>query len=183
VVGLGNPGHEYVVSRHNIGFVLVERLAARWCILLAPEAQVIAGKGRIGGVSVALIQPQTFMNRSGEALRAYLGPRFSGEMIVVHDDIDLPVGRLRIRRDGGAGGHRGVASIIEHLGPAFDRLKFGVGRPPAGIRVTDYVLAPVTGGALVDSGWGVERAVDALECWIVRGVERAMNRYNTGPIQ
>lgn len=179
VVGLGNPGREYVTSRHNVGFMVVERLAARWCIALVPAPGMLVGRGRIRGIQTVLAKPQTFMNRSGEALAALVGPPGSTTMMVVHDDIDLPARRLRIRQDGGAGGHRGVDSIIEHIGPDFDRMKIGVGRPTAGTSAADYVLAPMTAAELRAWDSVIERAADASEVWLAQGVERAMSRYNT----
>jgi peptidyl-tRNA hydrolase, PTH1 family len=179
VLGLGNPGPEHAASRHNIGFAVVDRLARRWCIALVPVPGMLIGRGRVCGVQTVLAQPRTFMNRSGEALVA-LGEAWDGRnMVVVHDDMDLPVGRLRIRHDGGAGGHRGVSSIIEHVGTAFDRLKVGVGRPTVGASATEHVLVPMTAEELNEWGSVIERANDALECWLAHGVERAMNRYNT----
>jgi PTH1 family peptidyl-tRNA hydrolase len=178
VVGLGNPGREYATSRHNIGFVVVERLAARWCIALAPEPGGLVGRGSICGIRTVLVKPQTFMNRSGEAVAMLAEFKGGAAVMVVHDDLDLPPHRLRIRHDGGAGGHRGLLSIIEHIGVDFDRLKIGVGRPPEGLSAADHVLRPMT---VVELGaWDsvIERANDALECWLAQGVDQAMTRYS-----
>lgn len=178
MVGLGNPGREYAASRHNIGFAVLERLAARWCIALVPEPGRLVGRGVICGIRTVLVEPQTFMNRSGEAVAMLAELQGGAAVMVVHDDLDLPATRLRVRHDGGAGGHRGVLSIMEHLGTNFDRLKVGVGRPPSGRAAADYVLKPMAKAEL--SAWDdvIERANDALECWLAHGVDQAMTLYN-----
>ena len=148
VVGLGNPGARYADTRHNVGFAVVERVAARAGVGLSGERfSGRFGLGRVAGQDVGLLLPMTFMNRSGEALAAAL-EAFSqldpaADLLVVFDDLDLPFGRLRMRRFGGAGGHRGMEDLIRALGHGeFPRLRFGVGRPPAGLDPVDWVLSP-----------------------------------------
>jgi PTH1 family peptidyl-tRNA hydrolase len=148
IVGLGNPGRRYHRSRHNIGFDVVDALARRHGIAIQrDEAFAVCGVGRIGQHAVLLAKPRTYMNASGEAVaplvRRYIQP---GErLLVVHDDIDLPLGRLQCKRQGGDAGHRGVRSIIQCLqSEAFFRLRLGIGRPAHREEVIDYVLSPFT---------------------------------------
>lgn len=178
VVGLGNPGPRYANTRHNLGFMVVDRLATRWNIPLCQEQpELRVGSGTMAGQTAMLVQPQRYMNMSGEALSTL--PELRAEdLVVVYDDLDLSVGRLRLRRDGGAGGHRGIASIVDVLGPMFDRLKVGIGRPLDGVEAADYVLQPLTADELQEFEEPIERASDAVECIVTEGVERAMNRFN-----
>jgi PTH1 family peptidyl-tRNA hydrolase len=185
VAGLGNPGPVYVRTRHNVGFAVVERLAAGGSAAFAPgayESQVALVTW--SSVSVLLLKPETFMNRSGAAVAAWL-TRLGlppARLVVVHDDLDLPVGWLRIVAAAGAGGHRGVGSIQETLGTAdFPRVRIGIGRPEAGEDAVDRVLAdfaPEEAAALTDA---VARAVDAVRSLILEGPAPAMNRFNVRP--
>ena len=178
IVGLGNPGADYAATRHNAGFLVVDNLARRWHIALRRAGTALrAGGGRVGDHAVTLAEPQTFMNCSGTAL-AQLPRGAEDTLLVVYDDLDLPVGQVRIRRGGGSGGHRGIASIIEHVGTACARLRVGVGRPPAGLDPADYVLAPLSAAELDALRPGIERAVDAVECLVGDGLAAAMNRFN-----
>ncbi|WP_456433134.1 aminoacyl-tRNA hydrolase [Thermosulfuriphilus sp.] len=178
VVGLGNPGPTYQFTRHNIGFLVLEALVQKhslpawksWCFSL-----VVKTKGFV------LARPQTYMNLSGRAVACLvkeLGLSPSG-LLVVHDDLDLPLGRIKLVRSGGAGGHRGVLSIIDVLGTKdFPRLKLGIGRPESGISVADYVLSPFR-----EEEWGtvsemIERALLAIEAVVQVGLEKAMNIFN-----
>jgi len=182
IVGLGNPGPRYERTRHNAGFQLVAALAAAHGIGLTQERHgAIVGDGRIAGRRSLLALPQTFMNRSGEPVRRLLS--FSGvdpgSLVVVHDDMDLPLGRLRLRRGGGAGGHRGVASILQHLdGSEFVRLRIGVGRPPAGVPAEAYVLQEFAAGERETLRESVVRGVAAIETLLAGGLEAAMNSCN-----
>lgn len=177
VVGLGNPGPEYERTRHNAGFMVIERLAARWRIALYEEIRgVRIGAGSVAGVPVRLAEPRQFMNRSGDALVPLAVP--ADEMVVVHDDIDLAAGQLRVRRAGGTGGHRGLESLVGCFGPDFVRVRIGVGRPPAGMVAADYVLAPMTPPELIELNSTVERGSDAVECVLADGIAPAMNRFN-----
>ena len=184
VVGLGNPGFEYEATRHNLGFRVVERLAARCGITLRREKRLRAriGVGRVAGIEAALLEPETWMNRSGEAVAAAiethpLDP--ASELLVVYDDLDLPFGRLRLRPGGGAGGHNGLADILERLARSdFPRLRFGIGRPPAGVDPIDHVLAPWSADESAALDVRLDAACDAIELALTEGVARAMNRVN-----
>lgn len=178
VAGLGNPGLEYARSRHNAGFMVVRELALRWNVPLQPRGVALEGIGRFAGEEVHLLMPQTYMNRSGLALSGRF-PEPPGEhLIVAHDDVDLPVGVLRIRPSGGSGGHRGVSSIIDTCGSDFVRVRVGVGRPPDDVDTADWVLAEMTGADYEELKRGVRGAAEAVECIVTDGVTTAMNRFN-----
>ncbi len=184
IVGLGNPGSAYAETRHNVGFWVVEALAADAGLKFRRRGEVSSATGRLSGQTVTLAKPQTYMNRSGPVVAALIGDLGLGlsDVIVVHDDLDLAVGRLRIKSRGGPGGHNGVLSIIDALGSdRFARLKIGVGRPPAGEDPADYVLSPVRRGDRPVFDEAVQQAVQALECWIVEGLMTTMNRFNRLP--
>lgn len=170
VVGLGNPGRSYERTRHNVGFLVADELARRhggdWRKKRKSEAAEIS----LGAASATLLKPRTFMNDSGAALGGYRAQ----DLIVVHDDLDLPEGDVRVKVGGGAGGHNGLRSIIGQLGNEFTRVRIGVGRPPAHMTVTDYVLGGMD-AAVRDA---VPVAADAVEAVIERGAEAAMNRFN-----
>lgn len=180
IVGLGNPGREYERTRHNAGFMLVDLLAAQAGIKFEKKGKGLWGKGRYAGEDVVLLKPQTFMNLSGEAVsevRAfYKIPAAS--MIVAYDDCDLPLGRLRVRKDGGSGGHRGVNSIISSLGSRdFPRIRLGVGRPPHN-DTAGYVLSPFAKEELVALDEMLHRAAESVELLITGGIDQAMNKFN-----
>ncbi len=181
IVGLGNPGGRYAGTRHNVGWavvdVLARRLRSRWRRAGFP-AEV--AEGELGGRRVVLVKPLTYMNRSGEAVAAALR-RYGAEggVILVHDDLDLPPGRVRVRPGGGAGGHRGVLSVQAALGTEeVGRVRVGIGRPPAGVDPADYVLAPFAPEEEAAVGEAVERAAAAVETLLRDGYEVAMNRFN-----
>jgi len=182
IIGLGNPGPAYERTRHNAGFLLVRELAAAHGISLSQQRHgALVGDGRIGARRCLLALPQSFMNRSGEPVRRVLSFTDLGPeaLVVVHDDMDLPLGRLRLRRGGGAGGHRGIASILEHLGdPEFVRLKIGVGRPPAGVPAEGYVLQEFTSPERDLLRETLDRGIAALDILLARGLEAAMNACN-----
>ena len=181
VVGLGNPGNQYKDTRHNIGFLVVDELARRWNTpswKRRYDAEVSEHRA-IG--PVLLVKPQTFMNLSGnsvrEAAKFYKTP--STDIVVIHDDLDLPAGRLRIRERGGSGGHRGIESMLSQLGADdFVRVRFGVGRPPEGWESADYVLGRFAPDeqALIKEAIG--KAADAVEAILKEGTAPAMNRFN-----
>lgn len=185
IVGLGNPGDRYARTRHNVGVRVIERASARWSIPLKTVESSRMGTGRVGPsdgpVEIAFAIPNTWMNLSGTAvaeLLARLGcvPQ---DLTVVHDDLDMEPGRLRLKRSGGAGGHNGVASIIDALGTdQFCRLKLGIGRPAPGTDSADYVLEPFSQDDAAVIETSVDRAAEALECVIVEGMEAAMNRFH-----
>jgi PTH1 family peptidyl-tRNA hydrolase len=182
VVGLGNPGRRYQATRHNVGFRVVDRVALRWRVAVAREVhRALVGEARRDEERVLLVKPQTYMNESGLAVASV--QRFyrvdAAHLVVVHDDVDLEVGRIRIRSGGRAGGNRGVESLIAVLGePGFLRVKVGVGRPPTGPVPPNYVLSvppPSEAAALEEAE---ERAADAVEMLLAEGPDRAMNRIN-----
>jgi len=183
IAGLGNPGRDYRWTRHNVGFLLVERLAEKNGIDLAKRGlKSIYGRGKIGRKDVILAKPQTFMNLSGEAVQRLL--RFfkipPEDLIVLHDDLDLPLGKIRIRLQGGAGGHKGIKSIIESLGvDVFVRFKVGIGRPgKAGQDPADFVLEPLSGGEREEFKEMVNRNAGAVEILLLEGPQEAMNRFH-----
>jgi PTH1 family peptidyl-tRNA hydrolase len=182
IVGLGNPGTQYERTRHNAGFLLVRELAAAHNIGIRLERHgALVGDGNVGAHRCLLALPQTYMNRSGASVRRLLS--FTGldpgALVVVHDDMDLPLGRLRLRRGGGAGGHRGIASLLEHLGsPDFTRLKIGVGRPPEGVPAEGYVLQEFATSERDTLRGALARGVAALEVLLASGLDAAMNACN-----
>jgi PTH1 family peptidyl-tRNA hydrolase len=187
VAGLGNPGPEYADHRHNIGFQVVEILARSHGLTFSRRKAIRAhvAEGRIAGRAVLLAKPQTYMNLSGRSVgrlqRDYEIP--PEQILIVYDDLDLPVGRLRMRPEGGSGGHKGMRSIIDVLGTrAFPRLRVGVDRPPGRMDPAEYVLRPFDKEqqALLDEI--LERAVAAVECWLVDGIVAAMELFNRPPV-
>ena len=182
IAGLGNPGAEYARTKHNVGFMLVDALAER---LNAPAWKEdffsAVTEVRIGGEKVFLVKPLTYMNNSGEAI----GPMLSyykmtaDDLTVVHDDMDIPAGTVRIRKKGSSGGHNGIKSIIAHVGGEdFARVRIGVGRPPAGWTVINHVLAPFLAEDVPKIRETIGYLLPAVECIVTDGVELAMNRYN-----
>lgn len=183
VVGLGNPGQRYVETRHNVGFMVVDHLSERWHIALGPTIDgVRVGRGRWSGLPVALVEPQRYMNLSGEALAPVLDELTDGrettELVVVHDDIDLPYGQLRVKRGGGTGGHRGLESISACSGSDFTRVRVGVGRPAPSEDAAAYVLAAFSPEERRNLADVLERAADAVEALLREGLQATMNRFN-----
>ena len=182
VVGLGNPGPEYADTPHNLGFRLIDRLSGEHSIALSRrQRSAVVGDGEIEGHRVALAKPRTFVNRSGDAVR-YLLARFRvapGALLVVYDEIALEPGRIRLRTSGSAGGHNGVASIIETLGTqAFPRLRIGIGPPPEGVDQIDYLLSPMSDDRRASAAEALKLAAEAVVCHLTQGITTAMNRYN-----
>ncbi len=180
VVGLGNPGPKYSETRHNLGFKVVNELAYRHQVQKEENRfDAIIGHCRIGKEKVLLLKPLTFMNLSGRAvqpaLRFYKIPL--DELLVIYDDMDLPLANLRMRATGGSGGHKGIASIIELLGSQdFARIRIGIDRAPFG--VTQWVLsAPLEDEKPLYQA-AIFRAADAVECWVEKGLTSAMNQFN-----
>jgi PTH1 family peptidyl-tRNA hydrolase len=182
IAGLGNPGAEYVRSRHNAGFMVLDRLAERHRIRFNQKrSHSLVGRGQLGEAEIVLAKPQTYMNRSGRAVQSLLasyGVKPSS-LLVVYDDFDLPLGTLRMRPRGSAGSHNGMRSIIETLGRQdFPRLRVGIG-PAAGVPARDHVL-----GQFDDDSWKIfesarDRAVEAVQTFLQDGITTAMNRFNT----
>jgi PTH1 family peptidyl-tRNA hydrolase len=170
VVGLGNPGRSYERTRHNIGFLVADELARRhggsWRARKKAEAAPVS----LDLKNVTLLKPMTYMNNSGVAVAGYE----AAQLIVVHDDLDLEAGTVRVKVGGGAGGHNGLRSIIQHLGNNFVRVRIGIGRPPVGVVPVDYVLGRMD-EAVKEA---VSRAADAVDTVIESGPEAAMNRFN-----
>lgn len=170
VVGLGNPGRSYERTRHNAGYLVAEELAMRHDGAWRKKKKAEAAPISLGLKSVTLLKPTTFMNNSGSALADFRVE----DLIVVHDDLDLPVGDVRVKVGGGAGGHNGLRSIIQSKGNEFARVRIGIGRPPIGVTVTDYVLGRMD-SAVKDA---IPTAADAVEFLVENGAEAAMNRFN-----
>ncbi len=183
VLGLGNPGRRYARTRHNVGFHVVEELARRHGIPLDRERhRARFGTGRIGNAPVMLAEPQTFMNLCGEAVRPLLKYHalVPEEMIVVHDEADLPPGTVRVKQGGGLAGHNGLRSLVQHLGTGeFLRVRVGIGRPPEGSpAMADWVLMPPAPEDAAALAAGVDTAAEAVEEILAEGVEAAMRRFN-----
>lgn len=181
IVGLGNPGPKYETTRHNIGFMVARRLAEKSGISLKRQGyQGIYGVGRISGIESMILLPQTFMNVSGESVTAAckslgISP---GDLIIIHDDIDLPFSRLRIKVGGGHGGHNGIRSIAATLGTGdFCRLKIGIGRPVRGA-VSDHVLGVFDATERQQLPEVLDLGIEAVEAIITRGSATAMNSFN-----
>ena len=181
IVGLGNPGREYALDRHNVGRMVVEELARRHGGTFRSKFSGRLAEFRLGGLHLALLEPETFMNDSGRSVAA--ASRFFkvpvGEILVVHDDVDLDAGRLQVRAGGGLAGHNGLRSIAAALGSQeFRRLRVGVGRPERGDPrpVADYVLSPFT--AEDDAARLVATSADAVETIVAEGLEDTQRRFN-----
>ena len=182
IVGLGNPGRGYARSRHNVGFMCVDGLSSRSGIPLTERrSSVVLGRGQVERESVVLAKPRTYMNRSGDAL-AYLVARFGvalPDMLIVYDDMDLPLGKLRIRAAGSAGGHRGMQSIINALGSQeVPRMRIGIGRPLPDEGGVEHVLGSFAKDEQPALRDALSAAQDAALDVIAYGLERAMNHYN-----
>jgi PTH1 family peptidyl-tRNA hydrolase len=181
VVGLGNPGLRYADTRHNVGFMLVKRAAKAWDIRLRrPKFLAKTGEGRRAGERVVLALPQTYMNESGQALKALIvGMEIpTDRTVVVFDDVDLPLGEIRVRRDGGPGTHRGMASIVGLVGTSFPRIRVGIGPVPEGAEITDFVLSAFRSGEKKLLAESLDRALEALDLVLEGRIEQAMNRFN-----
>lgn len=182
VIGLGNPGKEYIDTRHNVGFMVIERLAEFFGVSLKERGcRAIWGSGTISERQVVLAKPQTFVNNSGEAAYCLLDYfRVSAsQLLVVHDDLDLALGKIKIKEDGGSGGHKGIDSIISVLGTReFARIRVGIGRPPGRQDPAQFVLRPFTSRQMGEIELVIPRAVEAVESIIVLGSKEVMNKYN-----
>lgn len=182
IVGLGNPGLQYATTRHNIGWMVLTQAADQWSIPFSTIGYARLGQGFLGQESVTLALPLTWMNQTGEIVKALVDECQSTipQLIVVHDDLDLDAGRIRIKQRGGSGGHNGIHSLIRALGTdEFLRIKVGIGRPSIGQEPSDYVLSPFSPSEVLSIKIGLDSAVTALECLIHQGVARAMERFNT----
>ena len=189
IVGLGNPGREYRDTRHNVGFMLLDRLAAKLNVrftrmqsrALVAGATYASTKGNTGERKIILAKPQTFMNLSGQSVQGlihfYKLPL--NNLLVAHDDLDLPPGTIRIRPDGGSAGQKGMASILERLGTDdFPRLRLGIGHPPGQMQAPDYVLQAFSEPDLTIISETLGRAVEAVLTFVNEGLDTAMNKFN-----
>jgi len=178
IVGLGNPGPEYAWTRHNAGFFVVDRLAARWGAKFRRERQ--ADVAAVPGHDAKLVKPRSYMNLSGGAVQAVMTRDRArlADLLVVHDDLDMPLGRLRFKVGGGAGGQRGVKDIADRVGPDFARLKIGISRPPAGWEAHRWVLARFAEDERAVLDAVIDAAVGAIETLLESGLAAAMNHAN-----
>lgn len=183
VAGLGNPGPRHQETRHNVGFMVIDELARRWNTDVSrfdPGFEGLVGEAQVGGQTVRLLKPMTYMNLSGRSVAAVV--RFyklaPDELLVVSDDLDLPLGVLRMRASGSAGGQKGLADVIRHMGTEeFPRLRVGIGRSER-LDAVDYVLSRFAAAELDVLRESLARAADAVACWVSEGVSAAMNRFN-----
>jgi len=180
IAGLGNPGKKYSKTKHNIGFIVIEEIARKYEIDLKDKEKYRMGRGSIDGEKVLLIEPLLYMNKSGIAVKDIIN-KFNiplGKVIVIHDDLDMEIGKLRIRRKGSSGGHKGVESIIQSLSTKdFVRLKIGIGREE-GTLAEDYVLSKFRKNEIPLIKSVIGRTADAVTSILVDGLEKAMNRFN-----
>jgi peptidyl-tRNA hydrolase, PTH1 family len=183
IVGLGNPGAEYARTRHNAGFMLADLLAERWRANWNNEKkfQARVAKAEWQGKRVLLCEPQTYMNASGEAVgglvQFYQLPLT--QVLVVVDDADLPLGEIRLRPGGGAGGHHGLESVASHLGSKeYPRLRIGIGRKDATRQIVGHVLGKLAADEMVVMEKVLARATAQLECWLTHGLQKAMSQFN-----
>ena len=182
IVGLGNPGNEYAKTKHNVGWMFVDELAKKWGVTDWKEKEKgLVAEARLGAEKIILIKPLTYMNNSGECvgplMRWYkLDPE---DIMVVHDDMDIPAGTIRIRKKGSAGGHNGIKSLIAHLGTEkFPRIRIGVGRPLPGWSVVDHVLASFVPEDIPKIQEAIKYLQPAVECIIEQDIDIAMNKFN-----
>ncbi len=182
IVGLGNPGKTYEQTRHNIGFLVIDELARRWGITVnQQQCRALVGMGRVQGEKIFLLKPQTYMNLSGESLRAFADYYKANvaDLLVIYDDLDTSFGQIRLRYQGSAGGHNGIKSIIAHIGTQqFNRIRIGIDRPPAGGNIADYVLTTFPKSAQDTLQQVIQLAADASERTLQTHFEKVMAQYN-----
>lgn len=188
IVGLGNPGPEYAMNRHNVGFMVVDLLADRigGRFKRAGKAQAQVVEGRIGPPGpesrrVVLVKPMSFMNLSGgpvNALRDFYKMPLAN-IVAVHDELDIDYGVLRLKLGGGDNGHNGLKSMTKAMGPDYHRVRFGIGRPPGRMQVADFVLKDFSSAERKELDYFVDRAADSVECLLAEGLERAQSAYNS----
>lgn len=187
VIGLGNPGREYRETRHNVGFMVIDQLCKVMGIHMSRvQSKALVGLGNLEGQRIVLAKPQTFMNLSGQAvgglMRFYKVP--IEQLIVAHDDLDLPLGTLRIRPGGGSAGQKGMASIIQQLGSQeFARLRFGIGRPPGQMDPSAYVLQRFHNSELGTLNLVLDRSVEAVRTFVRDGLTTTMNQFNGSVVE
>jgi len=182
IVGLGNPGKKYYRTRHNVGFMVVDELADKYNLIFTKMDDYCITKGKIHDQDIAIIKPLTYMNLSGKAVKKIVDQtilnNLPNSLIVIHDDLDLPVGKMKIKKNGSSGGHKGVQSIIDFLETKnFIRIKIGIGKDPLQ-EVSDYVLSPFSKEQKAIIKEKISQAVDSIVTIINDGVDKAMNIYN-----
>ena len=186
VVGLGNPGKAYQNTRHNLGWIVLEHAAQHWGIHFTQQGQALQGLGAVRGSAVLLVLPLIWMNQTGEVIHSLLQDRnlTPSDLILVYDDLDLPLGSFKLKARGGHGGHNGLGSVLDCLGTEnFSRLKVGIGRPSIQEDPAQYVLSPFAPDECVQVESVLPRVVEALECLMGEGISVAMNRFHSLPPQ
>lgn len=182
IAGLGNPGSKYDKTRHNIGFQVVEALAQKHSLTFGKlEHKTMTASGTVAGKRVLLAKPQTFMNVSGDSVvpLAHFYKIPTERVLIVCDDLDIPLGSLRLRKAGSSGGQNGMKHILQRFGTQeINRVRVGIGRPPGRMNPADYVLLPFKGDEVITAIEVTDRAVKAIERWLMDGIEAAMNQYN-----
>ena len=183
IVGLGNPGKQYETTKHNIGFLVLDALAANLGLSFnKTKFKSIYAEGNIGTEKVILVKPQTFMNLSGESVRPWMDyfELTEEDVVIIYDDMDLPVGKIRLRIQGGHGGHNGVKSLIQHMGTKnFNRIRVGVGRPFPSQDVVSHVLSPFSKDTVDDMKSSIHESVDAIKYWVNdKTFLETMNEFN-----
>jgi PTH1 family peptidyl-tRNA hydrolase len=185
IIGLGNPGRGYRRNRHNVGFQILDALAEDLAVRFTRvQANALVTDARLEGARLILAKPQTYMNNAGQSVSSLarffrLPPE---QILAVHDDLDLPLGALRLRPGGGSGGHRGLGSIVEHLGLAeFPRLRFGIGRPPGALDPADFVLQDFGPQEEDIVSAGLQRAIACIRTFALDGIQAAMTQFNATP--
>ncbi|HHW71060.1 MAG TPA: aminoacyl-tRNA hydrolase [Clostridiales bacterium] len=184
IIGLGNPGDKYIDTRHNTGFMVIDKLADDLNIKVEKlKHKALVGEGRIGDEKVILAKPQTFMNLSGESVLAIKNfyKLKDSHIIIIYDDIDIDIGRIRIRRSGSGGSHKGMQSIIYHLNSEnFPRIRVGIGKPPEHVDLVSYVLSPFSSQEAPYMAKSIQDAAEGAKLIITEGISYAMNEYNGG---
>jgi len=182
IVGLGNPGREYAQTKHNVGFMLVDALAEKLGIAdWQSKFDALIAEGRMGTEKILLVKPQTYMNESGRAVGPLMNwyKLMPEQLIVAHDDMDIPAGTIRIRKKGSAGGHNGIKSVLAHVGDEnFSRVRIGIGRPLPGWTVINHVLAPFQEEDVPKIKEAIQYLLPAVECIVTEDTDKAMNLYN-----
>jgi len=187
IFGLGNPGRDYEKTRHNIGFIALDKFSFDWKIdMTRVRFKSLVGEGKYGGHRIYLVKPLTYMNNSGNSVRSFM--RFyklePDRILVIHDDLDLPFGSIRLRESGGSSGQRGMQSIISRIATEdFARLRIGIGRPPGNMDPVDYVLKRFSHNSESELGLVLNNVVRSVETLLTEGIEKAMTLYNRSVLQ
>jgi len=181
-IGLGNPGKQYEMNRHNIGFMALDRFAAKWGMTsFQNKCKGLLGEGMVGGTKVYLLKPMTYMNLSGESMRAFLDFYKADleDITIVYDDMDTSYGQIRLRYQGSAGGHNGIKSIIQHAGTqSFNRIRMGINRPAPGYNIADYVLSNFSKEEMKSMDSLLDLTCEAMEFSLQESFEKTMAKFN-----